>query len=184
MKNQKGITLVAIIVTIIIMIILAGISITIAIDENGILDNSIKAVEKTELAEEKDFIMETWAYVLTNCEDITLITPVIDTEFADNVELTNFLKNEKKIYSNASLIFSKYISNYGVGILESVIGSYKEKATDKKSKNVNRVVFQLKGTEEELTFYIVNDTSVYEEKEFKKLYPGVVINFRNIGTKP
>lgn len=183
MKNQKGITLVAIVATVLIMIILAGVSINIAIDENGILDNSKKAVEKTELAEEKEFIMETWAYVLSKCEDITLITPKIETEFADNTELTNFLNNEKKIYSNASAIFSKYISNYGVGILESVIGSYKEKATDKKSKYVNRVVFQLKGTEEELIFYIVNDTVVYEESEFKKLYPSVTVNFRNIGTK-
>ena len=183
MKNQNGITLVAIIVTIIVMIIIAGVSINLAIDKNGILENSQKAVEKTELAEEKEFVIETWAYVLSKYEDIASITPNVNAGFANDAELTKYLNNEKKIYSNASSMFAKYISNYGVGVLENVIGSYKEKPTDTKSKTVNRVIFQLKGTEEELTFYIVNDIVAYEKNEFKELYPGVTINFRNIGTK-
>ena len=165
------------------MLILGGVSIYIAVDEHGILDNSQKAVEKTEIAEEKEFILETWAYVLSKYEDISFITPTVGSNFANDTELNKYLDNEKKIYSNASAMFSKYISNYGVGILDSVIGSYKENPNARRSKTVNRVVFELKGTEGEITFYIVNDTVVYEESEFRRLHPGITINFRNIGSK-
>ena len=37
MKNQKGITLVALIITIIVMLILAGVSISLVVGENGVL---------------------------------------------------------------------------------------------------------------------------------------------------
>ena len=184
MRNQRGITLVAIIVTVIVMIILAGVSINLAINEDGILKHSEKAVEDTELAEEKEFILETWSYVLSKCEDITIITPKVNVSSTDDTTIDDFLNKEKKIYSTASSIFSKYISNYGVGVLESVIGSYKENPDDTKTKTVNRVIFQLKGTEEERTFYIVNDTTIYEKEEFFSLYPHIKdISFRNIGTK-
>ncbi len=44
LKGQKGITLVALIITIIVLIILAGVSITIALGENGIFQKSKNAV--------------------------------------------------------------------------------------------------------------------------------------------
>ena len=37
MKNQKGITLVALIITIIVMLILAGVSISLVVGDNGVL---------------------------------------------------------------------------------------------------------------------------------------------------
>ena len=50
MKNQKGVTLVALVVTIIILIILAGISINLILGDNGIITIAKKAKENTELA--------------------------------------------------------------------------------------------------------------------------------------
>ena len=50
MKNNKGITLVALIVTIIVLIILAGISVNLALGDNGIITIARKAKENTELA--------------------------------------------------------------------------------------------------------------------------------------
>lgn len=50
MKNNKGITLVALIVTIIVLIILAGVSVNLALGDNGIITIAIKAKENTELA--------------------------------------------------------------------------------------------------------------------------------------
>ena len=43
LKEQKGITLVALIITIIVLIILAGVSITIALGNNGIFKKANKA---------------------------------------------------------------------------------------------------------------------------------------------
>ena len=50
MKNQKGVTLVALVVTIIVLIILAGISIKLLLGDNGIITIAKKAKENTELA--------------------------------------------------------------------------------------------------------------------------------------
>ena len=55
-EEMKGITLIALVVTIIILIILAGISISVLTGQNGILNRAIEAKEKTELSSEKEVI--------------------------------------------------------------------------------------------------------------------------------
>ena len=50
MKSNKGVTLVALVVTIIVLIILAGISINLILGDNGIITIAKKAKENTELA--------------------------------------------------------------------------------------------------------------------------------------
>ena len=50
MKNNKGITLVALVVTIIVLIILAGISINLILGDNGIITIAKRAMENIELA--------------------------------------------------------------------------------------------------------------------------------------
>ena len=50
-KNNKGITLVALAVTIIVLIILAGVSIRLAIGDNGILSESKRTKENAILAQ-------------------------------------------------------------------------------------------------------------------------------------
>ena len=54
MKDQKGITLVSLAVTIIILIILAGISINVIVGDNGIITKAQRAKENTLLAQEKE----------------------------------------------------------------------------------------------------------------------------------
>ena len=57
MRNQRGVTLVALVVTIIVLIILAGISINLILGDNGIITIAKRAKENTELArieEEKE----------------------------------------------------------------------------------------------------------------------------------
>ena len=50
LENQTGVTLVALVITIIILIILAGLSINMVIGEKGIITQAQKAKENTELA--------------------------------------------------------------------------------------------------------------------------------------
>ena len=54
MKNNKGITLVALVVTIIVLIILAGVSINLVLGDNGIIIIAKKAKENTELAKTEE----------------------------------------------------------------------------------------------------------------------------------
>ena len=55
-KNQKGITLIALVITIIVLLILAGVSIAMLAGENGILKQATRAREETEDAQIREQI--------------------------------------------------------------------------------------------------------------------------------
>ena len=55
-NNQKGITLIALVVTIIVLLILAGVSIAMLTGEGGIMNRATKAGAKTRLADSADII--------------------------------------------------------------------------------------------------------------------------------
>ena len=55
-KRNKGITLIALVVTIIVLLILAGISISMLTGQNGILNRAVEAKEKTEVAQEDESV--------------------------------------------------------------------------------------------------------------------------------
>ena len=54
--KETGITLMVLVITIVVLIILAGISIAILTGDNGILLQTNKAKEETEIASEKEVI--------------------------------------------------------------------------------------------------------------------------------
>ena len=53
-KTQKGITLIALVITIIVLLILAGVSIAMLTGENGILTQAKKAKKETEEAKNNE----------------------------------------------------------------------------------------------------------------------------------
>ena len=61
MKNQKGITLVALIITIIVMLILAGVSISLVVGENGVLTQAENAGDATARAEAEQAVQLAFA---------------------------------------------------------------------------------------------------------------------------
>ncbi len=158
MENKKGITLIAVIITVIVMLILAGVSINLAIGDKGVIEKSHEAAQNTELSESKEHILETWAYVLAKCEDITTIANSIN----DN---KGFSLDEIQSFNKASNIFSKYISDYGEGTLENEIIGIKN-SSGKITSVAFKITFLLKEAEKSKIFYIVDDTKVYEESEF------------------
>lgn len=54
MKKQNGITLIALVITIIVLLILAGVSIAMLTGENGILNKATTSVSATKIAEAKE----------------------------------------------------------------------------------------------------------------------------------
>ena len=56
LKRNKGITLIALVVTIIVLLILAGISISLLAGQNGILNRATQAKEENEESKEKEEI--------------------------------------------------------------------------------------------------------------------------------
>ena len=63
MKNNKGITLIALVVTIIVLLILAGVSIAMLTGQNGILNRASQASYSNDIGEAKDQI----ALTVANC---------------------------------------------------------------------------------------------------------------------
>ena len=55
-NNQKGITLVALVITIIVLLILAGVTIAALSGDNGILTNASKSKQENALGEGKDLV--------------------------------------------------------------------------------------------------------------------------------
>ena len=53
-KNNNGITLVAVVVTVVILIILAGISINLLLGDNGIINKAQEAKTRTEVASKEE----------------------------------------------------------------------------------------------------------------------------------
>ena len=86
--NEKGITLVALIVTIIVLLILASISIAMLTGENGILNQAKKAKEETNQGEEIEKIK---IAVMGSSIDENGFNSVIDEEKLKK-ELTNQLR--------------------------------------------------------------------------------------------
>ena len=56
MKKERGITLIALVITIIVLLILAGVSIAMLTGENGILSQAQRASEQTDIGKEKEDI--------------------------------------------------------------------------------------------------------------------------------
>ena len=67
-QTNKGITLIALIITIIVLLILAAVSIATIIGENGILTRATEAKEQTEIADEKEAISIAYTGVIIEDE--------------------------------------------------------------------------------------------------------------------
>lgn len=82
--TEKGITLITLIITVIILLILAGISISTLTGDNGLLNQAVKAKEEIEISSEKESItLSIINYQLENNNKYKLGTPLYDKN-ADN----------------------------------------------------------------------------------------------------
>ena len=67
LNNKKGITLIALVVTVVVLIILAGVSINAVLGDNGIIKKANQAASVTKEAEVKETINRTkLEFYLTN----------------------------------------------------------------------------------------------------------------------
>ena len=66
MKNQKGITLIALVITIIVLLILAGVSIAMLTGDNGILSNARDAQTETVESSNEEMVKLAVADVITD----------------------------------------------------------------------------------------------------------------------
>ena len=65
-KTQKGITLLALVITIVVLLILAGITINAITGDNGIIGNAGRAKEEAEIANEKEILEKATVQAMGN----------------------------------------------------------------------------------------------------------------------
>ena len=64
--NEKGITLIALVITIIVSLVIAGIALSLSLGNNGILEKSKKATIETNKSEEQEQIAFAWTTLTVN----------------------------------------------------------------------------------------------------------------------
>ena len=120
-KSTKGITLVALIITIIVLLILVGISISLVLGEDGILNHSHKAVKATEdemMKEEIATAYSAWKMAKISGESIDdsqFIKNEIGNDKVESVTISNGILNVKLINGK------EYLYNTVTGKFENII---------------------------------------------------------------
>ena len=63
-KNENGVTLVTLVITIIVLLILAGVSLNGLFGDSGIIGNALKSKENSEIRQEKELIQVASVHVI------------------------------------------------------------------------------------------------------------------------
>ena len=74
MKNQKGVTLIALVVTIVVLLILAGVAIAMLRGDNGILTETTKAASETKIGEATEAVSNAINELTTEFYDKKYVT--------------------------------------------------------------------------------------------------------------
>lgn len=91
MKNQKGITLIALVITIIVLLILAGVSIAMLTGENGLLNKTKTTVAANAIAGAKDEVSLVHQQAMTN---------YLEKKFANEDTTADFVTEFKTLITN------------------------------------------------------------------------------------
>ena len=127
-SNRKGITLVALVITIIVLLILAGVAIRAIVGDNGVLNQSTKASEKTKYKQAKEIAEMQTEYIESGVNagkaDLTTtqqkIQDLIDTKENAEIEKVSDIKKEiddegnEKEYIEVTLTNKEKFNIYGV----------------------------------------------------------------------
>ena len=129
LKNNKGITLIALVITIIVLLILAGVSIAMLTGENGILTQAERSKEDTEAAEIADKINMALNGEFTNLLADNELTGTSESEIQTNNGLdTNYKATSSSSFGPSTTedtVILK-ISNNGIeGSITFKDGGYK-----------------------------------------------------------
>ena len=184
LKNKKGITLIALVVTIVVLLILAGVTISLLLDENGIIAKSKDARTETRVSQIEDEVgmwkqhnfinkesnqaQENADTMLANLISRKLLT---EDEIDRNQELITIKKKDGTIvkeisYGNVTINISKTLATEKSGVVIL------------KVESVEGLPIQTIKNEEEFTSFANSITSLSEERKkeiIKKLEP-VCIN--------
>ena len=151
-KREKGITLIALVITIIVLLILAGVSIAMLTGNNGILTQASNAKEKTTKAEEEEKI-----------KMAVMGSSISEDGFVERIEETSFKNELKNQFGNQEL--DVVVNGDGSFIITVKDTNRKYYVNDDKTVINSDNIIEI-GTAEELASFRdeVNNGNSYEGK--------------------
>ena len=150
LKNEKGITLVALVITIIVLLILAGVTLSMVMGDSGIFGKANQAKEQTQLSNAEEIIK------------LAVLENKVKSVSGDADALTNEeLKTEigKKLTEQGYTVSGSTVTYYGDKTIDIENYLDKEKTTTYTAYNVGDQVTV--GGE---NFYVIKASSASEEK--------------------
>lgn len=120
MKNEKGITLIALVITIIVLLILAGVSIAMLTGENGILTKASGASEKSTVAEIDEALKLGLSEILANKMDPTYVSKA--DSLGNKVDVASLTKAMAENNANIEKL-EKDTAHFDVSLNSSESGS-------------------------------------------------------------
>lgn len=175
LKKKDGITLIALVITIVVLLILAGVTIAMLTGRNGLINRAGEAEESTEIGEEKEKIaMAVNADLITN-EGRKNTKEGLQTEL-DTIEGQNqvqVIKNGKDSYI---VIFKNTNRNYKVDGNKNIDGpidieiiedSYAGDITKNGTLDGESTPYQITCIEDLVAFSKMSETNNFENKKIK-----------------
>lgn len=163
-KENEGITLIALVITIIVLLILAGITIATLTGDNGILTKTNEAKEQTEIGKEKEIVkLATTAVIATNnaIDKDSLQSELNKTAGDKKAEVYNY--NQKlQVYFTDSKRYYEIDKNFNIELINVTNG---EKRISLKCINSKKEVLK------EIEIITLNDNSIIEPPEIEKYEP-------------
>ena len=104
MKDQKGITLIALVITIIVLLILAGVSIAMLTGENGILTKAVQAGDDTKLSDSEETIKLAVNEILVDKNGKLAYNATVDTD--NSIKATTLQEALNKLSTKYTLTAS------------------------------------------------------------------------------
>ena len=186
LKQNKGITLIALVITIIVLLILAGISIAMLTGENGILTQAQRSKEQTSIAEEKEQIALAYNAAIAKKQSTDITAKELDDELKANdagADATEDGENIKVTFeeSKREYIIDKNgnITKGGSGTVTpptpdtGIGGTHYEKDTEVTvgeeivvipgGATVSKIPGEYEDVDEGFVIYITNDAEITEE---------------------
>ena len=113
-KSNRGITLIALVITVIVLLILAGISISMLTGKNSIINESREAKDETVAAQEKEILEIAVAHVMANSTNSSLDAGRLTTELG-----TYAGQNKTQVTTSGSNIKVKFIKSENEYLVDS-----------------------------------------------------------------
>lgn len=107
-RTEKGITLIALVITIIVLLILAGVSIATLTGDNGILTQANNSKMQTEIGEEKEKIGLAWQSLIMERESKNNTNPISDIELKNQLVADGEDSNNVEVTGGTGKLTVKY----------------------------------------------------------------------------